>query len=122
MYSTYNEGKSVIAEKFIRTLKNKTFKHITGVSKNVYLDDIVDKYNSTCHRTIKMKPIDVKPGSYAECSVESIEKDPKFKVGAHVILSKYKNVFAKGYVPNWPEEVFVIIKINSSSGLMLLVI
>ena len=122
MYSTYNEGKSVIAEKFIRTLKNKTFKHITGVSKNVYLDDIVDKYNNTCHRTIKMKPIDVKPGSYAECSVESIEKDPKFKVGAHVILSKYKNVFAKGYVPNWSEEVFVIIKINSSSGLMLLVI
>ena len=122
MYSTYNEGKFVIAEKFIRTLKNKTFKHITGVSKNVYLDDIVDKYNNTCHRTIKMKPIDVKLGSYAECSVESIEKDPKFKVGAHVILSKYKNVFAKGYVPNWSEEVFVIIKINSSSGLMLLVI
>ena len=62
MYSTYNEGKSVVAARFIRTLKNKIFKHMTAVSKNVYfdeLDDIVNKYNNTVHRTIKMKPIDV---------------------------------------------------------------
>ena len=62
MYSTYNEGKSVIAERFIRTLKNKIFKHMTAISKNIYfdaLDDIVNKYNNTVHRAIKMKPIDV---------------------------------------------------------------
>ena len=69
MYSTYNEGKSVVAERFIRTLKNKIFKHITAVSKTVYfdeLDDIVNKYNNTVCRTIKMKPIDVTSDSYAE--------------------------------------------------------
>ena len=69
MYSTYNEGKSVVAERFIRTLKNKTFKHMAAVSKKIYfdvLDDIVDKYDITVHKTIKMKPIDVMGGSYAE--------------------------------------------------------
>ena len=69
MYSTYNEGKSVVAERFIRTLKNKIFKHMTAISKNVYfdvLDDIVNKYNNTVYRTIKMKPIDVTSNSYAE--------------------------------------------------------
>ena len=61
IYSTYNEGKSAVAERFIRTLKNKNFKHMTAISKNIYfdvLDDIVNKYNNTVHRTIKMKPID----------------------------------------------------------------
>ena len=69
MYSTYNERKSVVAERFIRTLKNKIFKHMTAISKNVYfdvLDDLVNKYNNTVHRTIKMKPIDVTGDSYAE--------------------------------------------------------
>ena len=69
MYSTYSEGKSVVAERFIRALKNKIFKHMTAISKNVYfdvLDDIVNKYNNTVHRTIKMKPIDVTDDSYAE--------------------------------------------------------
>ena len=69
MYSTYNEGKSVIAEGFIRTLKNKIFKHMAAISKNVYfdvLDDIVDKYNNTVHRTIRMKPTDITSDSYAE--------------------------------------------------------
>ena len=69
MYSTFNEGKSVVAERFIRTLKNKIFKHMTAVSKNIYfnvLDDIVDKYNNTVHRTIKMKPIEVADDSYPE--------------------------------------------------------
>ena len=68
MYSTYNEGKSVIAERLIRTLKNKIFKHMTAISKNVYfdvLDDIVNEYNNTVHRTIKMKPVDVTDDSYA---------------------------------------------------------
>ena len=74
MYSTYNEGKSVVAERFIRTLKNKIFKHMTAVSKNVYfdvLDDIVNKYYNTVQITIKMKPIDVTSDSYAEYNEDS---------------------------------------------------
>ena len=114
MYLTYNEGKSVVAERFIRTSKNKIYKHMTAISKNVYfdvLDNIVDKYNNTYHKTIKMKPVDVKSDSFAECNGESNEKDPKFKVGDHVrIMSKLKNVFAKEYTPNWSEEIFVVKK------------
>ena len=93
MYSTYNERKSVVAERFIRTLKNKIFKHMTAVSKNVYfdvLDDIVNKYNNTVHRTIKMKPIDVTSDSYVEYNEDSNEKDCKFKVGDRVRVSKKK--------------------------------
>ena len=82
IYSTHNEGKSVVAERFIRTLKNKIYKHMTAISKNVYfdvLDDIVDECNNTYHKTIKMKPIDVRDDSFAEYNEESNEKDPKFK-------------------------------------------
>ena len=98
MYSTYNEGKSVVAERFIRTLKNKLYKHMTAVSKNVYydvLDDIVKKYNNTWHSTIKMKPKDVGDNNFTEYVEKSNEKDPKFKLGDRVRISKYKNVFAK---------------------------
>ena len=87
IYSTYNEGKSVAAERFIRNLKNKIFKHMTAISKNVYFDalgDIVDKYNNTVHRTIKIKPIVVTGDSYAEYNEIPNEKDPKFKVGDNV--------------------------------------
>ena len=104
MYSTFNEEKSVVAEGFIRTLKNKIFKHMTAISKNVYfdvLDDIVNKYNNSIHRTIKMKPIDVTDDSFAEYNEESNKKNSKFKIGDHVKISKYKNIFAKGYAPNW---------------------
>ena len=76
---------------------------MTAISKNVYFDvlnDIVDKYNNAYHKTIKMKPIDVKSDSFAKCNEESIEKDSKFKVGDHVRISKYKNIFAKGYAHN----------------------
>ena len=117
MYSTCNEGKSVAAERFIETLKNKIFKHIIAISKNVYfdvLDNILNKYNNTVHRSIKMKPIDVTSDSYAEYNEDSNKKDPKFKVGDHVRISKYKNIFAKGYTPNWSEEVFVINKIKNT--------
>ena len=117
MYPTHNEGKSVVAERFIRTLSNKIYKHMTAISKNVYfdvLDDIVDKYNNTYHNTIKVKPIDVKNDSFAEYNKESNEKDPKFKVSDHVRISKYKNIFAKGYAPNWSEEIFVIKKIKNT--------
>ena len=91
MYSTYNEGKSVVAERFIRTLKNKIFKHMTAISKNVYfdvLDDIVNKYNNTVYKTIKMKSIDVMGDSYAEYNEDFNKKDSKFKVGDHVRISK----------------------------------
>ena len=117
MYSTYKEGKSVVAERFIRTLKNKMFKHMTAVSKNVYfvvLDDIVNKYNNTVQRTIKEKPIDVISDSYAEYNQDSNEKDPKYKVGDDVKISKYKNIFAKGYTQNWSEKVFVVSKIKDA--------
>ena len=83
------------------------------VSKNIYfnmLDNIANKYNSTVHRTTKMKPSDVTSDSYAEYSKDSNEKDPKFKVGDHVRISKYKNIFANGSTQNLSEEVFVISK------------
>ena len=117
MYSTYNEGKSVVAERFIRTLKNKIFKHMTAISKNVYfdvLDDIVNKYNNTVHRTIKMKLIDVTTDSFAEYNEDSNKKNPKLKVGDHVRISNYKNIFAKGYAPNWSEEIFILNKIKNT--------
>ena len=117
MYSTHNEGKSVVAERFIRTIKNKIYKHMTSISKNVYidkLDDIVNEYNNTKHRTTKVKPIDVKHNTYIDFGKEVNDNDPKFKVGNHVRISKYKNIFAKGYTPNWSEEIFVIKKIKNT--------
>ena len=117
MYSTHNEEKFVVAERFIRTLKSKIYKHMTSISKNVYinkLDDIVDEYNNTYHTTIKMKPIDVKDNTYINTDKEIKNKDPKFKVGDHVRISKYKNIFAKGYTANWSEEVFAIEKVKNT--------
>ena len=116
MYSTYNEGKSVVAERFIRTLKNKLYKHMTATSKNVYydvLDDVANKYNNTKHSTIKMKPIDVKNNKRVYID-EHNEKDSKFKVGDRIRISRYKNIFAKGYAPNWSSEIFIVNKINDT--------
>ena len=120
MYSIYNEGKSVVAERLIRVLKNKLFKHMTAVSKNIYcdaLDRIVNKYSNTVHRTIKMKLIDVTSDPYAEYNEDSNETKPKFKVGDLVRISKYKNIFAKGYTQNWSEEVFEVFPRHT--GLMI---
>ena len=122
MYSIHNEGKSVVAERFIRTLKTKIYKYMTSISKNVYiekLDDIVNKYNNTYHRTIKKEPADVKDNTYIDSmelhsNKEINDKDPKFKVGDHVRISKYKNIFAKGYTPDWSEEVSVIKKVKNT--------
>ena len=103
MYSIHNEGKSVVAERFIGTLKNEIYKYMTAISKNAYidkLDDIVDECNDTYHRTIKIKPVDVKDNIYFDFEKEVNDKDPKFKVGDHVRIFKYKNIFAKGYTPN----------------------
>ena len=90
---------------------------MTSISKNVYinkLDDIVNENNNTYHRTIKMKPIDVKDNTYINIDKEVNDKDPKFKVGDHVRISKYKNIFAKGYTPNWSEEILVIKRIKNT--------
>ena len=117
MYSTHNEGESVDAERFIRTIKNKIYKHMTSISQNVYIDklnDIVNEYNNTKHRTTTMKPIDVKDNTYIDFGKEVNDNDPKFKVGGHVRISKYKNIFAKGYTPNWSENIFVNKKIKNT--------
>ena len=117
MCSTYNEGKSVVAERFIKTLKNKMYKHMTYIGKNVYsnvLDDIVIKYNSTVHSSLKIKPKDVTDDSFVEYNEESNKKDPKFKIGDHVRISKYKIVFSKCYTPNWSEEIFVVREVQNT--------
>ena len=106
MYSTHNEAKSVIVERFNWTLRNKTYTYMTSVSKTVY----VDKFYST----IKMKPVDVKSNAFIDSSKEINEKDPKFIIGDNVTILKYKNVFAKAYVPNWSEEIFVIKKVKNT--------
>ena len=90
---------------------------MTAISKNVYfevLEDIVNKYNSTVHRSIKIEPIDVTSDCYAEYNEDSNEKDPKFKVGHPGRISKYKNVFAKEYSQNWSEEGFVVSNIKNT--------
>ena len=89
---------------------------MTSVSESVYinkLNDIVGEYNNTCHRKIKMRRIDVKDNAYIDFSKEVNDNDPKFKVGDLVRISKYKIVFAKGYTPNWSEEVFNVSKIKN---------
>ena len=78
------------------------------------LDDIVNEYNNTYHRTIKMKPINVKDNTYIDFKNEVNDKDPKFKVGDQVRISKYKNIFAEGHTPNWSEEVFAIKKVKNT--------
>ena len=90
---------------------------MAAVSKNVYfdvLDNIVDKFNNTVHRSIKMKIFDVKSDSSAEYNEDSNFTKPKFKVGDRVRISKYKNTFAKVYAQNWSEEVFVVSKIKNT--------
>ena len=113
MYSTFNEGKSIVVERFIRTLKNKLYKHMMATGKNVYydvLDDTVNEYNNTKHNTIKMKPIDV--GNNKRVYIdEHNEKDSRFKVGDKV---GDKNIFAKGYTSNWSKEIFIVDKINDT--------
>ena len=118
MDSTHNKRKSVVAERFIRTLKIEIYKYMISISRNVYidkLDNIVKKYNNTYHRTIKMKIVDVKSSTYINFNKENNKEGRKFKVGDHVRLSKHKNTFAKGYVRNWSNTIpwtYVISDIN----------
>ena len=90
---------------------------MTSISKNAYidkLDDIVKKYYNTYHKLIKMKPVDVKDNTHIGFKKEFNDKNPKFKVGDHVRIFKYKNIFTKGYMPNWSEEIFIIKKIKNT--------
>ena len=110
IYWMDNEGKSVFAERFVRTLENKVYQYVISKSENVYIDtleEIVNKYNNTYHRTIKMKSVDLNPSMYIDFNKENSKEGPKFKVGDQVRISKYKKIFAKGYVPNL-SEVFLI--------------
>ena len=116
MYSTLNEGKSVVAERFVRTLKNKIYKYMTSRSKKVYinkLDNIVNKYSNRYLSTIKTRLVDVKSSSYIGFNKKNKE-DPNFKVGDHVRISKYEDNFAKGYISNFSEVVFVITKVKNT--------
>ena len=106
MYSVHSEGKSVIRERFIRTLKNKIYKYMSSISEKCVidtLDDMVNKYNNTYHRTIKMKPVNVKPSTYIDFSKDNTKERLKFKVSYHKRISRYKKILTKGYVPDWSE-------------------
>ena len=95
---THNEGKSVVAERFITTLKSNFYKYMTPISKHVYtkkLDNIENEYSNTCHRTTKMKPVDVKSGNCIEYSVNSNDKGPKFMLGTILMVKKLLEHFMK---------------------------
>ena len=90
---------------------------MTSISNYVYidkLDDLVNKYNNTYHSTIKMNLVDVKSNTYFNSSKETNDEDPKLKIGDIVRILKNKKVFAKDYIPNWSEEVFVITKVKNT--------
>ena len=115
MYSTHDEGKSVVAERFIKISKNEIHKYITSISKNMYIDklnDIVNKYNNIYHTTIKKNPSVLNQAYILTLNKENNKEGSKLKVGDIVRISKYRNIFAKGFVPNWSEEVFVVKKVN----------
>ena len=117
MHSTHNEGKSLDGERFTRALKNKFYKYTTLISKNVYivkLEDIVYKNNNTYYSATKMNPVDVKSSTSIDSSKEVNNKDSKFKIGDIITISKYINIFAKCYVPNWSQKVFVIKKVKNT--------
>ena len=90
---------------------------MTAINKNAYydvLDDIVNEYNNTKHNTIKMKPKDVKDDNNKVYIDEYNKKSARHNVGGRVRISKFKNIFARGYTPNWSRETFIINKINDT--------
>ena len=116
IYSAHNERKSVLLKDPLGPYKIKFILYITSISKNVFidkLDDRVNKYKYTYHSTIKMKSIDIKQNTYIQSSKEINDKSAKFKIGDNVKISKF-NVFAKGYTPNWSEEVFIIKEVKNT--------
>ena len=125
MYSTYNEGKSVVAEIFIRTLKNKILKHMTAISKHVYfevLNDVVNKYNNTVHRTIKMKPINVTSDYYAGYNEDSNKKILSLKLVIVLEFQNAKALLLKDMFRIGQKKFLLLIKSKTQFlGLMLLV-
>ena len=104
IFSTRLEGKSVVAIRFIRTLKTKIYKYMTSISKNARIDklnDIVNKYNNTNQNTIKMKPVDLRSSTFINFGVENNDKDPKFEVDDCVRIWKYKSIFTKVDTSSW---------------------
>ena len=115
MYSTYNEGKSVVAERFIRTLKNKIFKHMTAISKNIYfdvLDDIVNKYNNTVHRIIKKKPIEVTDDSYVKYNEELNKKILNLKLVIMLEFQNTKTFLLKDTLQIVQKKFFLLVKLK----------
>ena len=115
MHFAHNEGKSVVAERFFRTLKNQIYKYMTAILQTIYvdkLDDIVNKHNKIYHSTSKRKPVNVKSSTYFDLNKENNKEDSK--IGEHVRVSKYKIIFTKGYVPNQSEKVFVIKEVRNT--------
>ena len=113
MYSTYNEGKSIVVERFIRTLKNKLYKHMAATGKNVYynvLDDAVSEYNNTKHSTIKMKPKDVGYDNKRIYIDEQNEKSARYNVGDRVRISKFKKYLLKDILLIGVEKYLLLIK------------
>ena len=111
MYLTHNKGKSVVAEIFIRIVKNTIYRYMSSISKNLFIDkvdNIVNKYNNTYHSAIKMKSVDVKSSTYINSSQKINDKNSKCKIDDIVRISKWKNIFEKDYVPNCPGEVLKV--------------
>ena len=107
LYSTYNEGKFVVDERLVRTLKNKSYKYISSISQNVYIDklyDIVNEYNNTHHKY----SASVKFSTYIDFGIKNNSKDPIFKVDDHVKYQNKETFLPNGYTPNWSAEIFVI--------------
>ena len=110
IFLTYNEGKSVITERFIKTLKAKIYKKTTANDSKTYLsylNKMIDQYNNTYHHSINKKPINADYSALTEPN-ETNSKVPKFKVNDEVRIAKYKNIFIKGYTENWSREIFII--------------
>ena len=106
MYSTHNKRKIIVTGRFM-----------ISISKHVYidkLDNMVNKCKNTYHSTIKMKSVDVNSSTYTDFNKENKKEDLKFEVSDYVRISKYKNIFVKGYIPNWHEEGFVIKKVKNN--------
>ena len=130
-YSTFNEGKAVVIERFNRTLKEIMWKYFTTNNTNKYidsLDDMVSTYNNTLHRSIKMTPSEasqienediVRSNLYG--GIKERTKKTKFKVGDHVRIPRYKRLFEKGYTPNWTKEIFQIDKIQNTNPVTYLI-
>ena len=117
MYSIRNEQKSIIAKRFVKTLKDKICKYMTSISTNVQidkLDDLVNKYLDTYHSKNKMKPVNVKSNTYMNTFKEINNKDPKFKISDIARIPKYKHIFGRGYVSNWSKEVSVNKNVKSN--------